>query len=382
MKKIFIMCLVCVTSILIGCTNNKDTEITTEGVVVQENKSIDVYGSVTTNKIQSVYLDFPLTIEKIYVKSGESVKAGDVLATFNYDKYTQEIQKKEQEIQLLELDKKNIEQEVSTTYIDIKKYQQDIMTKKKEMNEGEDILILNQKLEIAKEKTKLAIKSYEANMKILEAGGISTHELELLEVEWKKAEQEEKEIILNIQGLKNKKQQEIEDLENDINKLQVKLKNQQIENEYKLDRIDINLNILKLELEEMRSKLDKNYIQGNQIIITQDTGIIHSLSIEEDMILNGNESVSIAQIIDMKDLMISINVPEVFINDIKLGQDVSVKFYAYNREEFKGEISYIEESASALNGENMVRVQVQLKDNEQKKILKYGYELEASINLN
>ena len=75
--------------------------------------------------------------------------------------------------------------------------------------------------------------------------------------------------------------------------------------------------------------------------------------------------------------MINVDVPEAFINKMKLGNHADITFTASADEVIKGKVSRIAQTARVVNGENMVNVELEVTDS--KVGLKQGYEVSAII---
>lgn len=86
--------------LLSACSSNENTiqaQATTNSSQARL-KYIEVYGNVSSNHIQDIFINFQYKINKIYCKNGERVKKGDKLITINTDEYQLQINKAQEEL--------------------------------------------------------------------------------------------------------------------------------------------------------------------------------------------------------------------------------------------------------------------------------------------
>lgn len=90
-----------------GCNSQEVNaqELAKEVEVNQEVNQLDVFGKVEAATIRELAVDFPATIETIDLKVGDLVEKGTQLMTLDYESYKNEMIKKEQEIQLLKVER-------------------------------------------------------------------------------------------------------------------------------------------------------------------------------------------------------------------------------------------------------------------------------------
>lgn len=76
--------------------------------------SMESYGEVTTDQMQTVYISESQTVKSVSVKKGQRVKAGDPLLTYDTTLTELQLQRKELEIKRAELDLTNAKKELAT----------------------------------------------------------------------------------------------------------------------------------------------------------------------------------------------------------------------------------------------------------------------------
>ncbi|HYH05120.1 MAG TPA: biotin/lipoyl-binding protein [Bacillota bacterium] len=66
--------------------------------LIYDLQSVTANGTIKAAHIQNIMVDFPAYVNRVCVKDGQLVKAGDVLLTLNIKEYGTEIRQKEQEL--------------------------------------------------------------------------------------------------------------------------------------------------------------------------------------------------------------------------------------------------------------------------------------------
>lgn len=364
---------------LTGC-ETKEVNANQEEVVVEDATGIAVYGKVEADNIEEIYINFPATAEQINVKEGQEVKAGDVILTFDNEAYKNEISRKKSEIELLKVELGGIYNTLDTNGIKMDQTQSELDIKNKQLEAGTDpdIVLLEQKKELAENKLNLARKEYADKKEILAVGGISNSEIEDVELTIKELEKEIQEVDENIKKTKTSKQLEIDELKAAVSTLRTQMSNTDNENQTNINSLKLKIEIAECELSDMEAKLKKAYLKDNNIIATQESGVIYEVQAKVGTPLDvASEKGAILKIINQESLIVTVNVPETFISQVALGDRVDVSLYANDEEVIQGKVRNIANNTTLINGENMVKVDVEIENNQSS--LKYGYEVDATI---
>lgn len=380
MKKICIVLILMAGAALTGCQNEKVETIEPSTQVIEVNQNgIDVFGSVEADRVKQIHIEFPATIESIEVKVGECVKKGDKLMTLNFEAYQNQIRKKEQEIKQLQVQLSAKEQNLDPASIEANQIKDELNLKKSRLtNDTEpEITMLKQQIVIAQENLRVAQKEYEAQRELLNIGGVSSHELETKELNLKELQKKQDDAVSNLAKVKNTKELEIETLQ-----ASYKSKELQVSNTSKQDTTDAQLIRLKIqtaeiELQDMKAKLAKSYLQGNAIIADEDLMVIDEVSVQNGTLLSADETKPILTLINQGSLIVTVDVPESFINKVKIGSHADVKLYADREKTLNAKVKRIANKASMINGETMIKVDLEIEGDTS--MLRKGYEVDATI---
>ncbi len=191
--------------------------------------------------------------------------------------------------------------------------------------------------------------------------GLTTlrQELENAENELQKAEKEltlkkrlyrkgviAKQAVTDYRKIVQKKKTEVTNIKSDqiqLNKIDIK--NDKVKN-------------LEDELEIMQDKLKQNFLQDYKIISPLKNAVVSEIGYRTgDQITSGKKLLSL---MDLDSLVVSAEVPEEFIKDIKIGSEATIIPLADNSREFKGRVVGISAMAIKQNNQTIVPIDVEL----------------------
>ena len=133
---------------------------------------------------------------------------------------------------------------------------------------------------------------------------------------------------------------------------------------------------LERNLEMLKAKKTKPYLEGNKIISCVQEGVVFDLGHSTGDMLNGSEkALSIA---NTKKLYINANIPEDFIKDVNIGADVTIIPLADRAKEYEGKILRIADKAYNDTGETFVPIEISINDNDG--FLKVDYNVDIAID--
>ena len=343
--------------------------------------TVEAWGSVSAETIKEIHLGFDAMVTKIYVKEGQQIKQGDKLLSIDYDEYKDSIAQKQKQ---LDLDQESYEGQLksdTSSQEQINDLQKQISDIRKRVADGSDSEIAELKSAIDKSKTD--IKRYEKDLEdqkaLVESGTGLQKDVDDIN---KKIEDAKRDISTAEKKIENKKKDretEIQKLNSQIATLRDTINENSKTNQTTKNSSAIKKQISDLEVQQMKSKYTKNYIQGNDVILDIPRGVVKSVKVVEGSKIGG-ETNCLLEIIDEDSLVVKANVSEEFIKDIKVGADAEIVPYADREAVIKGKVKEIENLAIDQNGETVIPIIVEA--TEKSPYLKYGYGADVQIHTN
>ncbi len=381
MKKIKFLAIIMAALLVAGCNKSEEAaskELSTEMVEVQGQDGIDVFGEITANETKEIYIDFPASVEEVYVKEGDSVKKGDKLLTLNIKNYETSILKKEKEIELLKVQLGELEKNLDPTGVEASKIKGELLLKQRLLQEetDPDLKIQNEQIAEAERVLSKAKQDYEVLEKLYAAESISKNEVEEAKLAIQSKEKALKDALANLEKAKTSKQLDINALQASLKVKEAQLSNTTNANKSSVDETLIRISMAEAELDEMKSRLNKSFIKGKDIIAETDS-IIDTLSVREGSLLGVDNGGPVMKLADKASLVATIDIPETFIKDVKLGSVAEIKCYADEEQILNGKISRIAHKAIEESGETIIKADVTLED--EKDYIRPGYGVDVKI---
>ncbi len=380
MKRLKWMMLLTVILAFSGCQKESDAPV--NEVVLEEPKEevLEVYGVVETDKIREVSIDFPAKVEEIHIREGEIVEEGSPLLTLDINDYKDEIIKKEKELNQLKVKYDSIGKDSDVAVVKIENIKDDIAFKEKTLAEGTnlDVVELKNQIEFIKEDIKEIENEQAMKEELLSIGAVAESELK----EDEKAIKEKQNNIINLENKIEKiifdEKQEVKNLKVELEIYKIGIDNKVIVESTDKDVLGMQIEVAELEIAKMKSKLNESNLKENELISEYSKSIVQSLDVHIGEEIGTNNMVCTLASID--DLVAVVDVPQIFIEEIKQGDKASIGASGNKEECIEGKVLYISQYAVKKNGENMVKVTLELP--EKQEILKLGYEVDVSFNLN
>jgi multidrug resistance efflux pump len=99
-KELLYICVLFLITAIFSCQNVKkpDNNNQKNGSNFNQNRFIELFGTVKAENIKNIYLNFDAEINKIHVKQRQKIKKGDKLITFSYLGFDNQIREKEYDI--------------------------------------------------------------------------------------------------------------------------------------------------------------------------------------------------------------------------------------------------------------------------------------------
>lgn len=126
------------------------------------------------------------------------------------------------------------------------------------------------------------------------------------------------------------------------------------DNNIKMEREKVEL--LNNSLESIRSKLNKSYMQDNNIVSDVANGVVYDIGYQNGDIVSPAKKV--LSIKNLDTMYIQADVAEEFIKDVKVGAYVTIVATADASKEFKGKVTKIYDMAMQKNNQTIVPIEI------------------------
>lgn len=342
-----------------GC---EKAQVPVEEVIVPETK-IEIEGVVAVEDKMEFNIEFPATITNVHVKDGEKVKVGDILATLDLEDYKNQIAQKENEIKLYEIELQELGEVLYPQNAYITQISNNIKEKQAQLEQGtdQDVKKLENNLEIAKQNYDKGLKDYNTLEELLEVQAVSQEEVTKAKLALQEASKQIENLELSIEQTKQSKKLEIESLKAELGNLTTQVNNGKKQSATGTDKLRIQMETATLQLESMKSKLDREYLQENQIIAPSEGLIIYNINCQK-----GSKVETIIgplmEGLDEKSLVIEANLPEEYNGDLQLGDTVEVLPYTDQGAILKGKVIRKAEHATESYGETVIKTIIKVED--------------------
>jgi len=317
--KILLLIILLLTALIsTGCSKKTEKEEAVANTVIEAN-TVEAFGVVKALDERNILIDFPAQIEKIEVKEGQLVKKDSTLLTLNIDGYLRLIENKEHELKILELEKGKLEKRIYGN-----------------LRNDPQIKRLIGNLEYTQKVYNQTKEEFISKERLYKEGAISKEDYENFRLKLSEIENAVNDARFNLEINSNLKEGELKDLS---------IKNQSLE-------------ILKNEILDLKEKLNKSYINNNNIICDVNNGIIYDISYKEGDIVS--EERKLFSIIDYNNIIIEAEIPEEFIKDVHLNSDAVIIPLADKSKEYYGKVTYISSKGIIKSGETVIPIEITL----------------------
>ena len=312
-KKILVALMMGVMLMTAACNKAAADVSADEAPAPEPEKAIEAFGVVEANSIENISLDIEAEIAGINVKEGQQVKKGDILLSIDMKAYQEKIKSRQHELEIIRLEAKKLDNAGSNP--DMEKLEND--------------------LKYANEQLEKASKELEAQLKLYESGAISKYEYDgyVKAVEAKRKNTED--IKYQLDGLMH------------INGLGLAIQNEKAA-------------AAESEIRQMKNKINRSFISGNNIICTVENGIVYDIGYKAGDKINPEKK--LLSLMDMDTIVVKADVAEEFIKDVKLGAGVEIIPAADKSRQYHGKIAAIAKKAVEKNGETVIPVEISIDD--------------------
>lgn len=290
-------------------------------------KAVEAFGIVEVNEIRNINLDFDTVVEEVPVKEGQRVKKGDVLVVLDMKGYMEQIGRKVNELNIARLEAEG------------------------QLKDGEDpdIKKLVNDLNYANDALSKALSEQETKKKLLESGAISRYEYDefLRGIDEKRKNAEDIKYSMDI--LMHEKKQGIA------------IQNQKAES-------------IESEISQMKDKLKRSYISGNNIVSDTDNGIVFEIGYKPGDMVSPTKKV--LSIMNLDTMVVKADVAEEFIKDVKMGANAEILPIADKSKQYRGKVINISNRAVVKNGETVVPVEISIDNKDDFLLLNFNVDVE------
>jgi HlyD family secretion protein len=402
-KKVLISGLIATTIVIVGYSislKSNSKEISSAPMVrampLKKNsimETISVSGAIYSANTKNIYSTQSYPVKEVFVKIGDSVKAGDVLATLDMSNVNYELRQSENNIrsaQLSSLEENNsrlssivnAETSLESAKLSLEKQQLNYENIKSQYDNSTSAELVNSQTAIsnaltnlnnAKNDLEIKTKDYNTNKTLLESGSISKSQFELSEQALEIAtstlstnETAYNNAMDNDERVKLSLYQALINAEKDLQSSNINYKS--AENSLKQAKAkdttsSITVENQKISLEKLQQQLGEDKIIATlDGVITELNAVVGAVSSEKILFV----------IEDTNDLYVSAKVKEYSLADISIPQGAFVTTDSVNKELLKSEISFISPKAVSEAGSTTVEFEVHASILDKNPLLKIG----------
>jgi HlyD family secretion protein len=342
--------------------------------------SLNFWGEVKYDKLYDISIDFPSIVTDIKVKEGDLVSLGQVLVTLDMSEYSGTMDKLQQQLMAGKAGLLSIIQNTGALEADIAQTQKDIGIKTVELNSrtNADLKILQTSLDLAKKQVDNANRDVIDNQSLFDAGAVSKSTLDQYIDILNQREKALRDVENNLDKTKS-------NLETELNQLSILLKSKRAQlNEIKnanganMAKQNSSVAVSQIDLDIMKNKNVKNYLNMNQVISSIQNGIVQNIEV-----INGtrlgvqNMPTRVLQLIDADSIMVIAEVDEEFIKKVTLGETVNIVPMSDSSISIPGTVTQISNVAVEKDGKRIIKVQVKPQDPNRE--LKPGYSVDVFL---
>lgn len=312
-KRILIILMMGVIFITAACSKPVE-DVSAEAAPVSEpERAVEAFGIIEANGIENISPDIEAEITAVNVKEGQQVKKGDILLSIDMRAYQEKIKSRQHELEIIRLEAKKLDN----------------------VGSNPDIEKLENDLKYANEQLEKASKELEAQLKLYESGAISKYKydqyVKAADAKRKNAE----DIKYQMDGLMH------------INGLGLAIQNEKAA-------------AAESEIRQMKDKISRSFISGNNIICTVENGIVYDIGYKAGDKISPEKK--LLSLMDMDTIVVKADVAEEFIKDVKTGAGVEIIPAADKSRQYQGKIVAIAKKAVEKNGETVIPVEISIDD--------------------
>ena len=385
-KRILIGAGLLIIFIVIGVTGynmmqaSKAKSLEALAAAAEKDVSLNFWGEVKYDKVYDISIDFPSIVTDIKVKEGDQVSRGQVLVALDISEYLGTMDKLQQKLAADQAGLINTLQDTGALAADIEQLKKDISVKTEEFSSGTnaDMKILQTSLELAKQEVETANRDVQSNQALYDNGAVSKSTLDQYKDVLAQREKALTDVENNIEKTKRALETELDQLSIALKSKQAQLNQVKNSNSANAAQQNSSVAISQLDLELMKNKSVKDYLNTNQIISCVQNGIVQNIGVVNGTRLGvQNTPTRVLQLIDADSIVVSAEVDEEFIKSVTLGKAVRIVPVSNSSLSIPGVVTQISNVAVEKDGKRIIKVQVKPQDPEG--TLKPGYSVDVYL---
>ncbi len=366
MKRLKISLLSFSVLLFTGCTSDQAT-ITPDTSLETVPSQFVLYGEVKAHQKEEINIDFPAKVTAVHVENGDNVQKGEPLISLDLEDYKLQIATKEKEIQMDEVQLKQLIGNDNAQYAQLSSIKEQLQLKEGYIKEGTDpdVLALYNTLPALKEAATLSKQVYETNLSLFEAHSLSAHALETSKQDYEAKLKELENVQLSIEKIKANRKIEVANLTSQLKSTQVLSSNIDLEKQTSIEMLQLKIEANKLTLENMKKKLEKDYLKENDIIALTDNLIVYDIECSKGSYVagvNGLSPTPLLKAVSRNTLYVIADIPEESLSQVTAGVPVSIILADDNKDlpAIKGTVEKISEQAVEKDGDTVVEASIEV----------------------
>ncbi len=344
----------------------------------EQDDRLNFWGEVKYERIYDISIDFPAIVTDIKVKEGDHVSLGQVLVNLDMSEYLGTVDKLQHQLIAGQTGLQSIKKDTVALEADIRQIQKDILEKTEELTKetNADLKILKTSLNLAKKEVENAKRDVSNNQTLYDAGAVTKNTLDRYMDILAEKEKALRDIETNIEKTKSALRTELDQLNILLKSKSAQLKEIKDSNISNTARQESSAAVSRIDLEIMKNKSIKDYLDSNQIISCVPNGIVRNIEV-----INGtrlgvqNNPTRVLHLIDADSIIVIAEVEEEFIRNITLDETVEIVPVSDSSTSIPGTVIQISNEAVEKDGKRIIKVQIKPEDTG--KVLKPGYSVDV-----
>ena len=342
---------------------------------------LDFWGEVKYERIYDISIDFPAIVTDIKVKEGDHVSLGQVLVTLDMSEYLGTVDKLQHQLEAGQAELQSIRKDTGALEADIRQMQKDILEKTEELTKetNADLKILKTSLNLAKKEVENAKRDVRNNQALSDAGAISKNTLDRYMDALAEKEKALEDIETSIEKTKSALRTELDQLNILLKSKSAQLKEINDSNTANMARQESSVAVSRIDLEIMKNKSVKDYLDSDQVISCVRNGIVRNIEVINGSRLGVQDNPArVLQLIDADSIIVVAEVEEEFIRNITLDETVEIVPASDSSASIPGTVIQISNEAVEKDGKRIIKAQIKPED--PGKVLKPGYSVDVYVH--
>ena len=342
---------------------------------------LDFWGEVKYERIYDISIDFPAIVTDIKVKEGDHVSLDQVLVTLDMSEYLGTVEKLQHQLEAGQAELQSIRKDTGALEADIRQMQKDILEKTEELTKetNADLKILKTSLNLAKKEVENAKRDVRNNQALSDAGAITKNTLDRYMDALAEKEKALEDIETSIEKTKSALRTELDQLNILLKSKSAQLKEINDSNTANMARQESSVAVSRIDLEIMKNKSVKDYLDSDQVISCVRNGIVRNIEVINGSRLGVQDNPArVLQLIDADSIIVVAEVEEEFIRNITLDETVEIVPASDSSASIPGTVIQISNEAVEKDGKRIIKAQIKPED--PGKVLKPGYSVDVYVH--